>query len=203
MNSTTGLAFKIQEMAQRIKTLREIVGISTAEMAEKTGVSEQEYVDCELGKNDLNFAFLYRCALALGVVGGCILLTRVATYERVETYDAAFASVGYSLHILAVARLEANGRSGGDVQMHSEGRLAVEIQKSVYLEEVIVRSDLNRSIARIADGKTHRIASYVILHGLLAQHRAANFRLLLGRISLLVGIERSCLIYLLHRRLIL
>ena len=67
MNSTTGLAFKIQEMAQRIKTLREIVGISTAEMAEKTGVSEQEYVDCELGKNDLNFAFLYRCALALGV----------------------------------------------------------------------------------------------------------------------------------------
>ena len=62
-----GLAFKIQEMAQRIKTLREIVGISTQEMALKTGVSEAEYIDCEAGKNDLNFAFLYRCALALNV----------------------------------------------------------------------------------------------------------------------------------------
>ncbi len=63
----TGLQFKIQEMAQRIRTLREIVGISTLEMSEKTGVSEKEYIDCEAGKNDLNFAFLYRCALALNV----------------------------------------------------------------------------------------------------------------------------------------
>ncbi len=67
MNSATGLEFKIQEMAQRIKTLREIVGLTTNEMALKTGVSEQEYIDCESGKSDLNFAFLYRCALALNV----------------------------------------------------------------------------------------------------------------------------------------
>lgn len=67
MGIATGLEFKIREMAQRIKTLREIVGLSISEMAVKTGVSESEYVDCESGKSDLNFAFLYRCAQALNV----------------------------------------------------------------------------------------------------------------------------------------
>ena len=63
----TGLETKIIEMAQRIKTLREIVGLSTLEMAEKTGVTEAEYIACESAKSDLNFAFLYRCAIALNV----------------------------------------------------------------------------------------------------------------------------------------
>ncbi len=67
MASATGLEFKLQEMAQRIRTLREIVGLTAEEMALKTGVSVGEYLDCEAGKSDLNFAFLYRCALALNV----------------------------------------------------------------------------------------------------------------------------------------
>ena len=67
MGIATGLEFKIREMAQRIKTLREIVGLTTLEMAQKTGVTEDEYIACESGKSDLNFAFLYRCALALNV----------------------------------------------------------------------------------------------------------------------------------------
>ncbi len=64
---TTGLEFKIMEMAKRIADLREIIGLSTAEMAQKTGISEEEYLACEAGERDLNFAFLYRCALALKV----------------------------------------------------------------------------------------------------------------------------------------
>ncbi len=67
MNTATGLQFKITEMAQRIKTLREIVGLSIEEMSAKTGVTESEYLACEAGQSDLNFAFLYRCALVLGV----------------------------------------------------------------------------------------------------------------------------------------
>ena len=62
-----GLDLKIKEMAGRIRELREIEGLTTAQMAEKTGVSEQEYVECEKGAKDLNFAFIYRCALALSV----------------------------------------------------------------------------------------------------------------------------------------
>ena len=58
---------KIKEMAGRIKELREIEGLSTKEMADKTGISESEYLACEKGDSDLNFTFIYRCANALNV----------------------------------------------------------------------------------------------------------------------------------------
>ena len=67
MEQITALDYKIQEMASRIKELRELEGLTTAEMALKTDVSEAEYIECESGKSDLNFAFIYRCALALSV----------------------------------------------------------------------------------------------------------------------------------------
>ena len=67
MQQMTGLDFKIKEMAGRIRELREVVGFSVEEMAEKTGVTVEEYVACEAGDKDLNFAFIYRCALALSV----------------------------------------------------------------------------------------------------------------------------------------
>ncbi|MBP5649223.1 MAG: AMP-binding protein [Clostridia bacterium] len=63
----TGLGYKIREMASRIRELREIENLTYEYMAEKTGVSVDEYGRCERGEQDLNFAFLYRCALALGV----------------------------------------------------------------------------------------------------------------------------------------
>ncbi|MBE6712525.1 MAG: cupin domain-containing protein [Ruminococcaceae bacterium] len=67
MNKITGLEFKIQEMAARIRELRQIQGLSPEEMAIKTDVSVEEYLDCENGRSDLNFAFIYRCSLALNV----------------------------------------------------------------------------------------------------------------------------------------
>ncbi len=67
MNKITGLEFKIQEMAARIRELRQIQGLTPEEMAIKTDVSVEEYLDCENGRSDLNFAFIYRCSLALNV----------------------------------------------------------------------------------------------------------------------------------------
>ena len=67
MAQITGLNFKIQEMAHRIRELREIEGFTIAEMAAKTDVTAQEYLDCETGRSDLTFAFIYRCALAFNV----------------------------------------------------------------------------------------------------------------------------------------
>ena len=67
MKTMTGLDVKIQEMASRIRELREITGYTPAEMAAKTGVTEDEYLQCEKGLSDLNFAFIYRCALAFNV----------------------------------------------------------------------------------------------------------------------------------------
>ena len=66
-SSMSGLDFKIKEMAGRIRALREIEGLEPQQMAAKTGVSVEEYLLCESGQSDLNFAFIYRCALALNV----------------------------------------------------------------------------------------------------------------------------------------
>ncbi len=67
MDKITGLDFKIKEMAARIRELREIEGLTVAEMAAKTDITEAEYIACENGESDLNFAFIYRCALAFNV----------------------------------------------------------------------------------------------------------------------------------------
>ena len=48
----TGLDVKIQEMAARIRDLREIKGFTTAEMAERTDTTEEEYISCESGLED-------------------------------------------------------------------------------------------------------------------------------------------------------
>ena len=67
MQQITGLDFKIKEMAGRIKELREIEGLTAEQMAAKTDVTVEEYTACENGEKDLNFAFIYRCALAFNV----------------------------------------------------------------------------------------------------------------------------------------
>ncbi|MCQ2426298.1 MAG: AMP-binding protein [Lachnospiraceae bacterium] len=67
MGQMSGLDFKIREMAERIRELREITRFTPEEMAMKTDCDVAEYLACERGERDLNFAFIYRCALAFGV----------------------------------------------------------------------------------------------------------------------------------------
>ena len=67
MEKITGLDIKIKEIARRIRELREIEGLSIDDMAHKTHVSKDEYIALEAGEMDLNFAFIYRCAIAFNV----------------------------------------------------------------------------------------------------------------------------------------
>ncbi|MBQ6727607.1 MAG: AMP-binding protein [Clostridia bacterium] len=67
MDDKLELNSKIADMAKRIRELREIENLTISEMAEKTGLTKEEYEKCERGESDLNFAFLYRCAAALSV----------------------------------------------------------------------------------------------------------------------------------------
>lgn len=58
---------KIFEISQRIRALREIMDISAEEMAEKVGISFQQYRTYEEGVKDFGFTFLYQCASVFGV----------------------------------------------------------------------------------------------------------------------------------------
>ena len=63
----TDLKAQLKEVAQRIRTLREIMGISEADMAELTDVTLEEYKKYESGTADFSFTFIYKCANHLKV----------------------------------------------------------------------------------------------------------------------------------------
>ncbi|MBR6760680.1 MAG: AMP-binding protein [Oscillospiraceae bacterium] len=53
---------KIKEVAQRIRSLREDLGITIDEMADRTGFSVDEYTLFESGEQDFSFTFIHKCA---------------------------------------------------------------------------------------------------------------------------------------------
>ncbi len=58
---------QLMEIALRIKELREIMGWTTGEMAQKTEVSEEQYIIYEAANADIPFSFIHKCALAFDV----------------------------------------------------------------------------------------------------------------------------------------
>ncbi len=56
-----------QEIANRIRSLREDNDLTIEDMAQATGRSAKEYAARESGEMDLTFTFLYKCAHKLGV----------------------------------------------------------------------------------------------------------------------------------------
>ena len=99
------MQLKIKQIANRIKELRLITGLSVQDMAERTGISVEEYEQCEAGNRNLSIAFLYHCTLSFGVDMGDILegkspklrsyaLTRRGEGQRIEE---AHNMVGFNL----------------------------------------------------------------------------------------------------------
>ena len=101
----TGMDYKIREVADRIRELRLISGISVEEMAQRTNVTPEEYKEYEAGSRNMSIAFLYRCVLIFGVDFSDLLegrsaklrtyaLTRKGDGQRIEE---AHNMVGYNL----------------------------------------------------------------------------------------------------------
>ncbi len=65
--NTNNTLNQLSEVATRIKELREIMGFSVSQMAEKTDVNEKQYLEYESGKVDIPFTFIHKSALAFGV----------------------------------------------------------------------------------------------------------------------------------------
>ena len=63
----SGNAQQLQLIAMRIRDLRDITGLSTQEMADKTAITLAEYEAYESGTRDFSFSHLFNIAEALGV----------------------------------------------------------------------------------------------------------------------------------------
>lgn len=58
---------KLKEVASRIKEMREICGISISDMAAKTEVTVEDYIQYEAGELDFPFTFIHKCSLVFGL----------------------------------------------------------------------------------------------------------------------------------------
>ena len=65
--NTANAMNSLKETAGRIKEMREIMGFTVEEMAEKTEVTPEQYLIYEKGEADLPFTFIHKCALAFGI----------------------------------------------------------------------------------------------------------------------------------------
>ncbi len=101
----TGMTYKMKEVAERIRELREITGLTVEDMASRTGLSVDEYIACEAGERTISVAFLYHCALNFGVDMSDLLegrsaklrsyaLTRKGEGQKIEE---AHHMIGYNL----------------------------------------------------------------------------------------------------------
>ncbi len=61
------MEYVIEQVAKRIKYMRELLELSYEDMAQVTGVKAQEYKACEDGETDFSFTFLYKCAEKFGI----------------------------------------------------------------------------------------------------------------------------------------
>ncbi|MCL2079030.1 MAG: AMP-binding protein [Oscillospiraceae bacterium] len=64
---TTKTSTAIYDVALRVRELREVSGFTAAQMAEKMGISVQQYKKYESGSVDLPFSFIHNSALLFGV----------------------------------------------------------------------------------------------------------------------------------------
>src|SRR5271165_4084555 len=80
-----------------------------------------------------------------------------------KAVDHPFAAKRDQHHLAALAGLETHGCASCDVEAHAACLLALEFQRRIGFEEMIVRADLNRPIAGIGDRQRYCLASTVEL----------------------------------------
>src|ERR1700719_3708264 len=78
-----------------------------------------------------------------------------------EAVDRALAGERDERHLAALAGLEAHRRPGRDVEAHAARLLAIEFERRVGLEEMIMRPHLDRPVAGVGHRQGHGLAAGV------------------------------------------
>src|SRR6516164_759769 len=87
------------------------------------------------------------------------IASQLAHHVATETIDGALAREGNELHVTGLAGLETHRGAGRDIEPHAARLLAIEFQRRIGLEEMVVRADLDRPVAGIGDGQRHGLAA--------------------------------------------
>ncbi len=82
-------------------------------------------------------------------------------HQTIEAEDPARPGDRHELDLAGLAGLEADRRAGRNVEPAAAGRGAIERERRVGLEEVVVRADLHRTVAGVGDRERDRLAARV------------------------------------------
>src|ERR1700722_8263819 len=80
-----------------------------------------------------------------------------------KTVDGPLSRQRDEMHLAGLSRFEPHGGAGGDVEAHAARFLAIEFQRWIGLEEMIVRADLDRAVTGIGDRERDRLAASIEL----------------------------------------
>src|SRR5262249_13993314 len=80
-----------------------------------------------------------------------------------EPVDHALAGERNERDLACLPGFKAHRGAGGDVEPHATRLFAIEFQRRIGLEEMIVRSDLDRPVAGIGDRQRDRLAASIDL----------------------------------------
>ena len=134
MNQTmTGMDFKIRQVAERIRELREISGFTVEEMAQRTDLTVEEYIQCESGNRNLSIAFLYRCTLSFGVDMSDLLEGRSA---KLRAYDLTRRGEGQRIE-------EAHHMVGWNLAADFRNRIALPLYMEMKYREGAEYEDID------------------------------------------------------------
>src|ERR1700693_986365 len=78
-----------------------------------------------------------------------------------KTIDRALAGKRDQRDLARLPRLEAHRSAGRDVEAHAARLLAIELERRIGLEEMIVRADLDRPVAGVGDRQRHGLAPFI------------------------------------------
>ena len=99
-----------KEIAERLKGLREMMEISSAEMAEAAGVDEKTYLEYEKGSKDFSVTFLYNCAGRFGVDVTALLTGHTPTLSSYSIVRAGEGILTERRHMFTYQHLAQNFR---------------------------------------------------------------------------------------------
>ncbi len=112
-------------------------------------------LDDELGVGEADGAVAGRRPEHVASIGGAasivFAIRRLPLTQAVEADDAAGPGIGDQPHLAALPRLEPRRGPGRDVEPEAARLVAIELQRRVGLEEMVVRADLDRPVAGIGD----------------------------------------------------
>src|SRR6266446_1262387 len=93
--------------------------------------------------------------------------------------DRALAGERNERDLTRLPRFKAHRRAGRDIEPHAARLLAIEFQRRIGLEEMIMRADLDRPVAGIGDVKRNRPAPGIELDlAVLDEHLSGDHRCL-------------------------